>query len=59
MYGVYFDDKIFNSDKFSKEERALRISLQRNITAKEALCELGARGGLYGNKKTEKSVKRA
>jgi hypothetical protein len=53
MYGVYFDDKIFETDKFSREERTLRLNLQRDKTAKETLRELGVQGGLYANKKRE------
>jgi hypothetical protein len=58
MYGVYFDDKIFETDKFSREERTLRLNLQRNKTARETLRELGVQSGLYANKKRESLSRR-
>lgn len=59
MFGVYFDDKILEGDKFGETERAIRLNLQRNVTAREALKELCRRKGLSAYKRVKKEEKRA
>ena len=59
MFGVYFDDKILEGDKFGEAERAIRLNLQRNVTAREALKELCRRKGLSAYKRVKKEEKRA
>lgn len=41
MRNFYFDYQIFETDCFDNAERILRLNLQRDVTAREALTELG------------------
>ncbi len=59
MNGFYFDYQIFGCERLSEEEKRLRRSLQRGLSANRVLEELDGRRGLRRPSEAEEAKRPA